>query len=1287
MVTKLLLRLLLIAALVTPAADAFAILADAGHRPFLRHVPNANGTAEPRRQFREPYVEISNNPATPTTITAYTVVRRLNNPGYGTANQTGGTLFFKGQSHGVWQSVALSFHANEGDFQYWKASFSTSSIAANEVIQYYLYLTFDSGAENTYIYAPPGSGDLASQVTNSQATAATNPFTIRNRPAWIFHANNRVTSGNDVQFWAKVGYIGNVNDLNTRWVTNGAIYYTTNGTNPTPGAAPGTATGSTQVVQFSYSHPESNNMGDQSVAGTSMWWVANVPNLLQGLPFGTEIRYRIGFWHSSNNEQKFADHNAPANDSVFSFTYGTVGDPVLTINGMNANYTTSKLFIDEMANESVPLQIFFSPGQPATEVEVFTNLNRRDRAQGDANGDGIEDGIVPPDANQIAAGDDSHYYKAYVMQPSGSPGQYSLTLPANKTGAYRLTARWKVSGDPAWRWYTNGAVNRRDHAITVTPHDARNINLYEINTLNIEASGDTFAHRSTFEDLYDAPNAQHNFQGGGSRWNLDYLKNLGSNWLWFQPIHPPGIDGREINPNTGLPYDPGSPYAVKNFFEVNAAMSVHNSRAGAMAAFQGFVAAADQKGVGVMLDAPFNHTAYDVELSHIGVQLFAPAGNPLNWQPTDEIRDREARFFSRTGAYNQRATSRNDIAVAPDREDFGKWNDTKDVFFGVYAALVHSGQNGNYNNEGDWFDYQTSFGGADGAVTRNVWKYFAEYTLFWLDKTGVPAGSSMQVQTTRGIDGLRADFGQGLPPQAWEYITNKTRTRKWNFVFMSESLDGGAVTYRSNRHFDILNENIVFPFKDASSTSDYRGIFENRRNSYGLGLVLLNNTSHDEENYVDPWQALIRYAVAGTVDGVPMIFPGQELGISRTFGYDHYEMNFGKWVPHFKRYNSMMPAWNDTVFGNDQLYPVYSGIGVARLFSPALRSSNRFFLNQIGGSVQQQIFSVAKYQTRNASPATSDVVFGFVNINRNADQAGNFNINQDVDGDGVNDYGIKPNRTYDFKNLAAYLGSDPNRRNYFLNRKTGQQLLSDGLFVALNRVPTQDFSVDPSAPAWNQRPYEAQYLKLYDVTAPTTTPGAANPPNAYSYAIGSTVTLTWAAAPADSEGQAPAYRISGSDGSNHFTHTNSITLTGQLGQTITYTVQSVNPNDFNVLGPISQQSQVTFLDGNADHDGDGMSNAQEDLAGTNPFDPWSVFGVQAITRSSATSTTITWSSVPGKEYYVDRSSTPDSSGFAPITFVPAAAAGSTTTFTDTSATGDQPRFYRVRIGGGLRRGR
>ena len=79
---------------------------------------------------------------------------------------------------------------------------------------------------------------------------------------------------------------------------------------------------------------------------------------------------------------------------------------------------------------------------------------------------------------------------------------------------------------------------------------------------------------------------------------------------------------------------------------------------------------------------------------------------------------------------------------------------------------------------------------------------------------------------------------------------------------MSESLDGGAVTYRSSRHFDVLNENIVFDLKHwdsnlpkATDAYAYRTLLENRQ--HGQGLVLLNNTSHDERNLSDPWEAVI----------------------------------------------------------------------------------------------------------------------------------------------------------------------------------------------------------------------------------------------------------------------------------------------------------------------------------------------------------------------------------------------------------------------------------------------
>jgi glycosidase len=943
---------------------------------------------------------------------------------------------------------------------------------------------------------------------------------------------------------------------------------------------------------------------------------------------------------------------------------------------VEANYTTTHLFIDETASDSIPVTIFFDPGTTGVEsAEVFTNLNRRDKADGDTDGDGVEDGIIAPNGNNIAAGNDNHYYKVYPM--ALTTGGYIVTINANKTGAYRLSARYRLNGDApgTYRWYsdTDGG-GKRDHCFVISPNDARDINLYEVNVFNVEASGDTFATRSTLEDLHNATGATHNTN---NRWDLDYIKDLGCNWLWFQPIHPNGISGREIDPGTSNPYDPGSPYAVKNFFEVNELMSVNYSgsntiaqnRAASMTAFQNFVAAADAKGVGVMLDAPFNHTAFDVELAAKGVELFSSGS-----VSTDEIRNKEARFFSLDGNYGSRASSAANIAAGPDRFDFGKWNDVKDVFFGRYDALVEEDvepERSSYKNEGDWFDTTTVTGSFD-SVTHGVWKYFAEYSLHWLDKTGVPVGTDLATQTVTGVDGLRADFGQGLPPQCWEYIVNRTRTRKWNFVFMAESLDGGEVTYRSARHFDILNENIVFPLKSATNKFSYRTIFEDRRNAYGQGLVLMNTSSHDEESYTDPWQAIVRTAVTATNDGLAMIFPGQELGISRTFGYSHYETNFGKQIAHFKRWNSMMPIWNDTNYGNDQIYPVLAGMLNARNRSPALRSSNRWFLDGDGGN--DQIHAVAKYETPNASPATSDVVIAFANLDRNTTHSDNFKVPSGL----ATLLGLQDGRTYNAKNSAAYIAQQSNRRDLWLwgGGITGANLKSTGFFVNLYKVPVANST-------WIAEPYEAQYLKLYDVTAPVATPAQPEMPNVYAYAVGTDVTFNWADVAADAGGVVPSYAvtvtINGSETGTFITTQSTYTVTASIGDQVSVSVKAVNPDYPSNAGLASTQSDtVKTLLATADEDGDGRNNASEEATGTNPLDSASVFVTTSIVVNGP-DYDVTFSTVIGRYYHLETSTDLGNIDSWTIVDGNSLATGASMTLKHTGGSASVRRFYRVQV--------
>ncbi len=1073
-----------------------------------------------------------------------------------------------------------------------------------------------------------------------------------------------------------------------------------------------------------------------------MWWVTTVPALLS-TPIGTTIKYKVGFWNPSNNEQKFGDYNAGDGDAylghIFSFTNGTVGDPVLTItsagNGtLNANYTTSHVFVDEIAGDSLPMVISFSPNAAnvdPTTVQVFTNLNRRDYATlpwTDSFGVATEEGINPPSGDVVGA-NDSHYYKAYAMSTSDNL-TYSLTLNAQKTGAYRLTARYKTI-DPnthvqsGWIYYTSSG--RRDHAIVVSPSQSRSLQLYEINALNINAVGDQPNQRGTFNDL---------IPGGGKSTrassapvaDLNYIKNLGCNWLWFQPIHPNGIDGREDFPNSSTPYNVGSPYSVKNFFEVMPLMSPDSAnftggndpngndtaagRAQARTSFHDFVVAADTASLGVMLDAPFNHSSFDAEFGTSGPlagttlsgianmnSLINPGSNP-----TDQIRNKEARFYSLSDNYALRASSSANIALAPDRYDFGKWPDVHDIYFGTYSALVdNSNDSGNYANENDqffgyfgnsaypngdpnWNSTDFSNGGANNNITRNVWKYFAQYVPYWLSQTGhVDGTGNLAGNTTsnsgdyatrvaldsRGIDGLRADFGQGLPPQCWEYIINVARSYKWNFVFMTESLDGGAVTYRSNRHFDILNENIIFPFQSAAQTSDYRGIFDQRRTAYGQGLVLLNNMSHDEQAYSDPYQPVIRFGVASTIDGAPMVFYGQENGISgpvdgtngTSFGFTHYEVNFGKQIAHFKEFNDLGPILGSQGNGAQYLQPLYSAMNQARQFSQALRSSNRYYLNQTDSSIQQHIFSIAKYQTANASPGLSDVVLGFVNLDRSNTQSGNYNLN--IMQNGSNLFGISASRTYNVRNIAAYTGADPNRRNAWLwngsNGFSGNTILQNGVFVSLNPVPTTDAG-------WATNPFEAQYLKVYDISAPNTPAPGPQITNSYAYALGNSVTFTWSADPNVNPSYTVTVTVNGGTPFTVMTTGTSYTYTGNFGDSVTITVSATN-QDSSASSGTSSGATVRLLDPNADNDHDGMTNAAEDTAGTNPLDPNSVFRV-----TSVTSTSVTWSSVSGKRYQLETASTPGGI-YSPVGS-PVVAGGNSTS---QSISVTPPVYFHVRI--------
>src|SRR6186713_591822 len=98
--------------------------------------------------------------------------------------------------------------------------------------------------------------------------------------------------------------------------------------------------------------------------------------------------------------------------------------------------------------------------------------------------------------------------------------------------------------------------------------------LYEVNTRAFSATAD--------------------FQGVIDR--LDHIKSLGVNTIWLMPIHPVG----QIKSAGGL----GSPYAVKNYTEVN-------SEYGNLDKLRELVEKAHEKNMAVIIDWVANHTSWD----------------------------------------------------------------------------------------------------------------------------------------------------------------------------------------------------------------------------------------------------------------------------------------------------------------------------------------------------------------------------------------------------------------------------------------------------------------------------------------------------------------------------------------------------------------------------------------------------------------------------------------------------------------------------------------------------
>ena len=705
-----------------------------------------------------------------------------------------------------------------------------------------------------------------------------------------------------------------------------------------------------------------------------------------------------------------------------TLTYNTViTDNISCINGCPGNYTTFKYFIDENKKETIPIEIatyINAEGNPSKyQVEVYTNLNRRDYA------------TYYQDMSKIY--EDNSYYKVYPMTYAGEvDNKYKFIAKINvsKCGTYRLTTRYKINSDSSnksetlkdWHWqndtkYDN--VNQRDVAIVVSPKKALNLTVYEVNPWIVEAVGSNpnGDDRSTFEDF-----TNHD-KDSFDPFNLDFVKSkLGFNTMWITPIFPI-TEVRLENENGNLikNYSPGSPYSTKNYWSVNKMLSDKKTEEEALKEFKYMVNQAERKGLNIMLDVAFNHSGKDTVFGQGAADLGFVDKSKIN----DEVLKSRYDWATSRKDFTKPASGFSDIALyAPaDRLGEHKWLDAGlDWYYGNYSSLGPKNNNdyNNAENEKDLYYTDLNPNNPDRKGVQEVWEYFAYIIPYWLKLTN------------NQIDGIRADFAQGLPPQAWEYIINKTRQQKWDFIFLAEVLDPSKILYRVNRNFDVITTVDHWLYRKSDlKMSQIMNSLENESKIYGSQAVLMHNgTSHDEEGNGNKYLMVSRYAMAASVYGVPMLYMSQPLGVSNKLDFE-------------RKWENIKPYWDNP---EENVFDLYKKINLAKERNLALKSTQRYFLNRKNGGFNDEIFSVARWNKDN-------IILVFINLRDKLINPDAFNIPQEI--------GLKPGAEYQIYNII----SDTPDKPLWESPRTASDIYKNGINVIFHY------------------PNEIQYLSLKEV--------------------------------------------------------------------------------------------------------------------------------------------------------------------------------------------------------------
>ena len=378
---------------------------------------------------------------------------------------------------------------------------------------------------------------------------------------------------------------------------------------------------------------------------------------------------------------------------------------------------------------------------------------------------------------------------------------------------------------------------------------------------------------------------------------LQEIKKLGVTYVWYTGV--PHHDVIRDYTKYGISNDDpdvvkgraGSPYAVKDYYNVNPDLAVNPAKR--MEEFEALIARTHKNGLKVIIDIVPNHIArnYKGTNNPKGVRDFGADDNtaveydrnnnfyyipntPFEVPTSDTYKplNGEANPLS-DGKFSEFPAKWTGNGSRKAKPDINDWYETVKVNYGIKpdGSKDFPELPAGYDKK----SYKEHYAYWKGKDVPNSWIKFRDIALFWLDK---------------GVDGFRYDMAEMVPYEFWSYMNSAIKMKNPNAFIIAE-------VYNPKEYRNYINLGKMDYLYDKVETYDYlKDIIQGKKNPDGLSDIQNNMAdiehhmlhfldNHDEQRMASPEFAgspekgKPLMVVSTTINTAPtMVYFGQEVG-------------------------------------------------------------------------------------------------------------------------------------------------------------------------------------------------------------------------------------------------------------------------------------------------------------------------------------------------------------------------------------------------------------------------